>query len=121
MHNDPRLPKIYQDYLELVDGTATDVWVEPTVKHMTYLFELINDPARKHLIKAHAYVRTMGDLSGGQLLAKTVPGSGRMFKFNDDPTAIKLALYPELSDDLADEAIVAFTYFLDILNALYEQ
>ena len=121
VRDDPRLPKVYQDYVELLDGTYTDTWLPATVAYNKYLTELINDPDRRHLIKAHAYIRTMGDLSGGQLLAKTVPGSGRMFQFNGDPAAIKLSLYPELSDDLADEARLAFQYFINILDELYNE
>ena len=116
--NEPRLPKVFKDYLELVDGEANDVWIPETVAYSNYLLELINDPARKHLIRAHAYVRIMGDLSGGQLLAQVCPGSCEQFRFSRPCAEIKAELYPELTDDLGDEARVAFQYFIDIMHAL---
>jgi len=121
LRDDPRLPKVYQDYVELLNGVYVDTWLPGTVLYNKYLTTLINDPERRHLIKAHAYVRIMGDLSGGQLLAKTVPGAGRMFQFNSDPKEIKASLYPELTDDLADEARLAFRYFINILDELYSE
>ena len=115
--DDPRLPKIYQDYAELADPEVADTWLPETVEYMTYLFALINDPARRHLIKAHGYIRLMGDMAGGQLLAKTVPGGCRMFQFKTPPSELKFQMLPEFTDDLGDEARVAFTYFIKIMKA----
>ena len=110
-----RLPRIYQDFAELADPAATYTWLPSTVAYHAYLIDLINDPARKHLIKAHAYVRHMGDLSGGQIVAKQVPGSGKQFQFEniDD---IKPIIRAGLTDDLGEEACEAFRWNIKILR-----
>jgi len=35
----------------------------------------MDDP---HKVMAHVYVRHMGDLSGGQMIKKKIPGAGKM-------------------------------------------
>ena len=47
----------------------------------------IKDDADK--LMAHVYVRHMGDLSGGQMIAKRVPGEGRMYKFDKGHDELK--------------------------------
>ena len=81
--------------------------------------DMINDLDRRPLIKAHLYVRHMGDLFGGQYIAKKVPGSGKFYQFKDVET-LKLAIRNELTDDLGDEARIAFQWAIDIMNELHE-
>jgi len=98
-----------------VEDYAT--WLPSTVAYHHYLLELLHDPARKHLIKAHLYCRHMGDLYGGQILAKRVPGQGRFYKFKD-PERLKEQIRAELTDDLGDEARVAFEWAIKIMRDL---
>lgn len=70
---------------------------------------------QKHLILAHVYVRHMGDLYGGKIIAKRVPGSGACYQFQDRPALIK-ALDAKLSLDIVDEALLAF----DLAIAVFE-
>ena len=65
-----------------------------------------DDPKR---LMAHLYVRHMGDLAGGQMIAKRIPGSGKMYQFTD-PDALKTAIRERLDDSMADEAKVCFKY-----------
>jgi hypothetical protein len=51
----------------------------------------------------------MGDLAGGQMIAKRVPGSGKYYQF-ENPDALKTAIRERLNDDMADEAKVCFKY-----------
>lgn len=110
-----RLSGIYQDFTELANPTITYTWLPSTLGYHNYLVNLINDPANKHLIKAHSYVRHMGDLSGGQIVKKQTPGSGKMFQC-DNIDEIKPILRASLTDDLGDEAIVAFQWNIKILR-----
>jgi heme oxygenase len=57
----------------------------------------------------------MGDLFGGQMLAKLLPGSNHMYKFNDVPNLIK-GIRSKLDISLANEANVAFDYNIDMLK-----
>jgi len=111
-----RSNEIYQDLMELDDGS--DYYLTPsTIDYITYLMKLTNDPERKHLIKAHLYVRHMGDLFGGQYIASKVPGSGKFYQF-DDVEGLKTAIRELLTDDLGDEACVAFEWSIKIMKEL---
>lgn len=111
-----RIRKIYEDYLELKDNKLYTL-TEGTLAYHMYLLELGNDPDRRHLIKAHMYVRHMGDLFGGQYIAKAVPGEGRFYQF-DDVEGLKAAIREELTDDLGEEARVAFEWAIKIMKEL---
>lgn len=112
-----RLGKIYQDYLELRDPNKLYTLTTTTVEYHHYLINLGNDPARRYLMKAHMYVRHMGDLFGGQYIAKAVPGEGRFYQF-DDVEGLKSAIRAELTDDLGEEARVAFNWAILIMKEL---
>jgi heme oxygenase len=92
-------------------------WSPETLDYNRYVLDLINDPARKHLVKAHLYVRHMGDLFGGQYIAKKVPGSGKFYQF-EDVDYLRNAIRAELTDDLGDEAKIAFEWAIKIMKAL---
>ena len=108
---------IYQDFTELAGKNHVYKWLPSTIEYHNYLLELLNDPQRKHLIKAHLYCRHMGDLYGGQMIAKRVPGQGRFYKFKD-PEKLKEQIRAELTDDLGDEARVAFEWAIKIMREL---
>jgi heme oxygenase len=74
----------------------------------------------KRLILAHVYVRHMGDLYGGKVIAKRVPGSGTMYQFDDRPGLIK-ALDAKLSLDIVDEALLGFDLAAGIFDELMEK
>ena len=112
-----RAQKIFEDFLELTPGVHSYIWLPSTVEYHRYLIDLMNDPKRKHLIKAHLYVRHMGDLFGGQYIAKAVPGSGKFYQF-DDVEGLKAAIREELTEDLGDEARVAFEWAIKIMKEL---
>lgn len=114
-----RLNAIYQDFLEIAEPGKHYQLSQATIDYHTYLIKLANDPTTKHLIKAHMYVRHMGDLNGGQIIKTKVPySSGRFYEFAGDVDALKAAIRQELSDDLGDEAIVAFQWTIKVLNEL---
>lgn len=110
---------IFEDFRELDGFNLPHKWIKSTIDYHNYLLELIDDPERRHLIKAHMYVRHMGDLFGGQYIAKKVPGSGKFYQF-EDVEGLKTAIRTELTDDLGFEARVAFNWAIDIMKELYE-
>lgn len=112
-----RTHKIYQDCIELVGPNHNLKWLPETIDYYQYLLELKNNPERKHLVKAHLYCRHMGDLFGGQIIAKTCPGKGRFYQFKDAEN-LKTAIRAELTDDLGDEAKIAFEWAIKIMKAL---
>jgi len=111
-----RAHKIYQDCVELVGPYHNLKWLPETLDYYKYILNL-NYSDKKHLIKAHLYCRHMGDLFGGQIIAKKVPGTGRFYQFKDSEN-LKTAIRAELTDDLGDEAKVAFEWAIKIMKAL---
>jgi heme oxygenase len=111
-----RAPAILADFTELWgQDNPTFPRMCPVVdEYIKYILSIKDDPKK---LLAHLYVRHFGDLSGGQMLAKRVPGSGRMYQFGDDPESIKTILRAKLDDSLADESIVCFEF----AGKLFEQ
>jgi len=115
-----RAHKIYQDCIELVGPFHKLTWLPVTIEYYQYILALNYDQERKHLVKAHMYCRHMGDLFGGQIIKKVVPGQGRFYDFKN-PAELKTAIRAELTDDLGDEARVAFEWAIKIMKALNKE
>jgi len=79
-----------------------------TIEYVDYLTP-ISDPEK---ILAHVYVRHMGDLSGGQIIANRIKDKlpTKFYEFAEDPEVLKDKLREKLNNDMADEAMVAFDY-----------
>jgi len=102
-----RAPSILADYLELhKEGDLEPTILPATDRYLKYILSIKDDPKR---LMAHLYVRHMGDLAGGQMIAKRIPGSGKMYQFAD-PDTLKTAIRERLDDSMADEAKVCFKY-----------
>ena len=115
----PRLKSIYADFMEL-DECDYYYLTPATLDYQAYLHKLGNDSERKHLIKAHLYCRHMGDLNGGFIIKKQVAhiSKGMFYEF-DEPDLLKAQIRQELTDDLGDEARVAFEYAIKMMRDLY--
>jgi heme oxygenase len=111
-----RAPAILEDFIELWGRDNTEQpKICPVVNdYIKYILSIKEDP---HKLMAHIYVRHMGDLSGGQMISKRVPGSGKFYQFNGDTEEIKNAIRTKLDDSMADEAKVCF----DFATTLFEQ
>jgi len=65
---------------------------------------------------AHMYVRHFGDMYGGSMIAKKIPGEGRMYKFKNKQDLIsKMRL--KLDDEMAPEANRCFKF----ATAMFEE
>ena len=103
-----RVPGMIKDFDELYDG-ETELPVLSTTKRFVEYIESLDktDFLYTHKLMAHLYTRHMGDLMGGQMLAKRVPGSSAMYEFAD-PDALKAAIRAKLDDTMTPE--VKFAY-----------
>jgi len=111
-----RAPAILDDFAELW-GDQEIPPLRPVVeRYMQYIFSIKDDPKR---LMAHIYVRHMGDLAGGQMIAKRVPGLGKYYQFQD-PEGLKTAIRAKLSDDMADEAKVCFRFAAELFQEMQE-
>lgn len=103
-----RAPAIYEDYVELWDDVDNPPpTANVTKEYMNYIMSIGMDTKK---LMAHLYVRHMGDLSGGQMIAKKVPGSGKYYQFEGNVDELKEKIRSKLNDDMADEAKVCFEY-----------
>lgn len=106
---------ILQDYLELHPEGFPEPRILPSVeKYMRHILNIQDDPKK---LMAHLYVRHMGDLAGGQMIATKVPGEGRYYKF-EDPDALKLAIRAKIDDSMADEAKVCFEFATEFFKEM---
>ncbi len=108
-----RAKLIEQDWFELKGNTeSTGIVKQSTIEYVNYLHSIKED---KHKLLAHIYVRHLGDMFGGQMLAKLLPGSNNMFKFNDIPKLIA-GIKSQLDLSMADEANLAFDYNIKMIK-----
>ena len=113
-----RAPAILSDFQELWGDDDTQPQMCPVVdEYIKYILSIKDDPKK---LLAHLYVRHFGDLSGGQMIAKRVPGSGKYYQFDGDPTEIKNILRAKLDDSLADEAKVCFEFATKFFQQMME-
>ena len=98
-----------QDYEEMAGGARE---FKPAVLEYHNYIQTLTDPTR---IMAHLYTWHMGDLFGGQMIKKLVDGPHSSLDFLDPPVLIA-AMRSKLSDDMAEEANIAFDWAIQILN-----
>ena len=101
--------------LEKGYGFAIPVHLKSTGAYMKYIYSISEDPEK---LLAHIYVRHMGDLSGGQIIKRFVPGSGLHYQFETDVTELKEKVREKLHDGLADEAKVCFNMIKEFMEEL---
>lgn len=121
MENFPEIRRkqaIEQDYLELWGTQDTPPPVLPsTLEYIEHMRDAMANPDK---LMAHIYVHHMGDLSGGQMIKRKVPGEGRMYQFNGDVKDIKERIRAKTHDGMAEEARWAFASATKLFQDLME-
>ena len=112
-----RKQAIEADYLELWTGSEPPVVVPSTLEYIQHMRDAITNPDK---IMAHIYVHHMGDLSGGQMIARKVPGTGRMYQFEGNVKDIKERIRAKTHDGMAEEARWAFASATKLFQDLME-
>lgn len=114
-----RAPAIHEDYQELWgEANPNQPPLMPVVKeYMNHLLTIKDDPEK---LMAHVYVRHMGDLSGGQMISKRVPGSGKFYQFDQDHDELKEMIRSRINDDMAEEAKLCFEFATKMFQQLDE-
>jgi heme oxygenase len=107
-----RTEEIEKDYCELISEPPYPTVKSSTEDYVKYLQSISHEPNK---LMAHVYVRHMGDLFGGQMLAKLLPGPNNMYRFSDIPGLIT-KIRSKLDISMADEANKAFQFNIDILK-----
>jgi heme oxygenase len=106
-----RAELIFKDFQELATPDKTYTIKESTLKYIQYIMDITehND------LLAHMYVRYLGDLNGGQIFAKLIPGSGTMFQF-ENKEELTNNFRAKLNDNMGLEACVAFDFNIAIVK-----
>lgn len=112
-----RKQRIEKDYLELWKHVDPPVLTQSTRDYIMHMKYIMHD---SNALMAHVYVLHMGDLSGGQMIAKKVPGAGTMYEFDTDKKKLKEAIRSKTNDDMAEEAKYVFTSATNLFKELME-
>lgn len=113
-----RAPAILSDFNELWDQEKDgDPQILPIVnEYIKHIMSIKDDPEK---LMAHLYVRHMGDLAGGQMISKKVPGAGRLYHF-ENPEILKMAIREKINDDMADEAKICFGFATQMFKEMMD-
>ena len=114
---DRRAPHIMEDFQELWGDAELPQLKASTRKYMDHIFKIREDIDK---VMAHVYVRHMGDLSGGQMLKKKVPGSGKLYQFDDDVDTIKEKIRSKCKDTMAEEAKLCFHFATELFKEMQD-
>jgi heme oxygenase len=123
MRSIKRIDAIKADIYELGYKLLTSDEIFPSTQaYREHILDLYYGK-RGDQILAHIYVRHMGDLYGGKLIARKVPGSGKVYQFENSQELIN-TLDAKLTMNILDEALVAFdmndNMFDDMLKKVNE-
>jgi heme oxygenase len=114
----PRAERMAQDLEELAPGYHTEL-TPATKSYLDHLSTLYESQQAPNLF-AHVYVRHLGDMYGGKLIARRVPGTGRWYEFDNRADLVK-RFNAKLSMDLAPEALRAFDWYGKIFQDLWRK
>jgi heme oxygenase len=103
---------IRDDFYDMISGNHDTYFFRPiTGEYVQYINGL--DDAKRVL--AHLYTWHMGDMFGGQMIKKLIDAPHRHLDF-DNAQALMMTMRGMLTDDLADEANIAFDWAIRILS-----
>jgi heme oxygenase len=115
-----RADRIRQDIEEQGYPVLPESDLLPAVQRWCQRIRDLQAAGQTDQIFAHVYVRHMGDMYGGKVIAKRVPGSGKSYEFDNRPGLIK-AFDAKLNMGLLDEALRAFDLAGDLFEELQQE
>ena len=113
----PRSKKIRKDFEELWTAEEPPKLYPVVQEYLDHIMTINSDP---HKLMAHIYVRHMGDLSGGQMIARNLPGSKNYYHFDADPKLLKENIRKKVDDSMADEAKLCFEFATKLFQQLLD-
>lgn len=103
---------LFIDFQEMNKDNKKYQYRRPTLDYYSYIQSISKEPDK---IMAHLYTWHMGDMFGGQMIKKIVPGSHRALEFADVKILMN-NIRSKLTDDMAFEANVAFDWAIKIMK-----
>lgn len=104
--------------LEQLHGFVYEPYITTpsNAQYVDHIYNLEKNGQYEKLL-AHMYVRHFGDMYGGAIIQKRVPGSGTMYDF-DNKEELKQQLRELLTDDMAEEANICFEFAIRLFEEL---
>ena len=103
---------LFMDYNEMNTESKKHEFRPIVLEYYNYLISIANDPNK---IMAHLYTWHMGDMFGGQMIKKIVPGPHRNLEFEDSRT-LMTNIRAKLDDSMGDEANIAFDWAIRMMR-----
>lgn len=103
---------LLQDYAIMNEGVTIHSIRKPVLEYGEYLDHIGNDADK---VLAHLYTWHMGDMFGGQMIKKIVPGSHLALEFTNAPMLMQ-TLRSKLHDGLGLEANTAFEWAIKMMK-----
>ena len=115
-----RARRIFQDIRELEEafGLEPDGIFPPSVNAYASRIAMLQESDNNHGLLAHMYVRHFGELHGGQMIKKKIPGNGLMYEFEGDTKYLIEEFRKLLDDDMAEEAKICFDFASQLFDEL---
>jgi len=113
---DIRRANLIRDDLQELESTYGLVYSGALITRSTQEYLDYVQQAKDSLIP-HMYVRHFGDMYGGAMIAKCIPGSGKMYEFKDKEL-LKSKVRAILDDSMADEANKCFEFAIRLFTEL---
>ena len=114
----PRAQSMQEDLNELAPEHVTEL-MPVTLEYLAYL-DSVAKSAHPEQLFAHVYVRHMGDLYGGKLISRVVPGTGRWYEFENRGELAK-KFNDRVTLNLANEALTTFDWYGKIFQGLWNK
>ena len=103
---------LFMDYNEMNTERKKHEFRPVVIDYYNYLISIANDPNK---VMAHLYTWHMGDMFGGQMIKKIVPGAHRNLEF-EDPRTLMTNIRAKLDDSMGNEANVAFDWAIRMMR-----
>jgi len=114
-----RAPRIKQDIDELIELYGFGpIDLPRSVEQYKQHIQTLSENGDNEALLAHMYTRHFGELHGGQIIKKNVPGSGAMYEFDGDKTELIAEFRKLLNDDMATEAKICFEFASRLFDEL---
>jgi heme oxygenase len=109
----------------LMEADIAELWkhdiappvVPSTIEYIDHMRDIMGD---RDKIIAHMYVFYLGDMSGGQMIKKKIPGEGRMYDFGENVNELKDRIRDMTTDEMAEEAQWVFSSATKLFEELGE-
>ena len=103
---------LFMDYNDMNTERKKHEFRPVVIEYYNYLISISKDPSK---VMAHLYTWHMGDMFGGQMIKKIVPGSHRNLEF-EDPRTLMTNIRAKLDDSMGEEANVAFDWAIRMMR-----